>query len=331
MIDVTEPTTVEVDALVQAVHPVGYASFVRAELVHRTPGTSPDELLRGRGRGRRRRRPRDRRRRHQRGDRVRGLRPHEPRPARHAGPAGQGGARREPQHHRRRQRRRSGAPAVARRGAVRGVGVARRPGVARGARRRADRRHRTVRAPAVDAPRARVGRPGPRRDPGRRRRRLRRGGARRVPVLARPRPDACRPVRARPRLDDVGVRVRHAADARPRGGRRASCWTSSSATREPAPVARSSRSTSSPPRPPPAGERPVRWLGGFTVVHAEPGAHERVQVRVDARTFRTWDTALPGWVTPPVPTRSAWAVRQATYVSRSTSTFRVPPTGPDAP
>ena len=45
MIDVTEPTTVEVDALVQAVHPVGYDSFARAELVHRTPGTSPDELL----------------------------------------------------------------------------------------------------------------------------------------------------------------------------------------------------------------------------------------------------------------------------------------------
>ena len=30
----------------------------------------------------------------------------------------------------------------------------------------------------------------------------------------------------------------------------------------------------------------------------EPGAHQRVQVRVDARAFRTWDTALPGWVTP---------------------------------
>ena len=45
VIEVTEPTTVEVDALVQAVHPVGYASFARAELVHRVPGTSPDELL----------------------------------------------------------------------------------------------------------------------------------------------------------------------------------------------------------------------------------------------------------------------------------------------
>lgn len=44
-IDVTEPTTVEIDATVQAVHPVGYESFARAELVHRVPGTSPDELL----------------------------------------------------------------------------------------------------------------------------------------------------------------------------------------------------------------------------------------------------------------------------------------------
>lgn len=40
-----EPVTIELDATVQAVHPVGYASFARAELVHRTPGTSPDELL----------------------------------------------------------------------------------------------------------------------------------------------------------------------------------------------------------------------------------------------------------------------------------------------
>ncbi|QHT57924.1 beta-glucosidase [Cellulomonas sp. H30R-01] len=45
VLDVTEPTSVGVDAHVQAVHPVGYASFARAELVHRVPGTSPDELL----------------------------------------------------------------------------------------------------------------------------------------------------------------------------------------------------------------------------------------------------------------------------------------------
>lgn len=51
----------------------------------------------------------------------------------------------------------------------------------------------------------------------------------------------------------------------------------------------------------PPGEdesRPVRWLGGFAVVHAAAGAHADVQVRVDARAFRTWDSALPGWVTP---------------------------------
>lgn len=45
VVEVDEPTTVEIDATVQAVHPVGYRSFARAELVHRTPGTSPDELL----------------------------------------------------------------------------------------------------------------------------------------------------------------------------------------------------------------------------------------------------------------------------------------------
>ena len=44
--------------------------------------------------------------------------------------------------------------------------------------------------------------------------------------------------------------------------------------------------------------RPVRWLGGFSVVHAAAGEHADVQVRVDADAFRTWDSALPGWVTP---------------------------------
>ena len=50
--------------------------------------------------------------------------------------------------------------------------------------------------------------------------------------------------------------------------------------------------------PAPDASRPVRWLGGFAVVHATAGAHAEVQVRVDARAFRTWDSALPGWVTP---------------------------------
>ena len=44
-VDVARPCTLELDATVQAVHPVGYASFARAELVHRTPGASPDALL----------------------------------------------------------------------------------------------------------------------------------------------------------------------------------------------------------------------------------------------------------------------------------------------
>ncbi|ROS25961.1 beta-glucosidase [Cellulomonas sp. PhB150] len=54
-----------------------------------------------------------------------------------------------------------------------------------------------------------------------------------------------------------------------------------------------------PPAGSPSGDRPVRWLGGFAVVHAEPGERTTVPVRVDAQAFRTWDTARSGWVTPP--------------------------------
>jgi len=54
-----------------------------------------------------------------------------------------------------------------------------------------------------------------------------------------------------------------------------------------------------PPEDSPAGERPVRWLGAFAVVHAEPGTRTTIPVRVDARAFRTWDTERSGWVTPP--------------------------------
>lgn len=85
-----------------------------------------------------------------------------------------------------------------------------------------------------------------------------------------------------------------------------------------------------PPENSPAGERPVRWLAGFSVVHAEPGAHERVQVRVDARAFRTWATARPGWVTPagtyPIRVgRSSGDLRLAVDVDLAGSS----PTGPD--
>lgn len=53
-----------------------------------------------------------------------------------------------------------------------------------------------------------------------------------------------------------------------------------------------------PPAQSPAGDRPVRWLGAFAVVDAEAGARTTVRVRLDARAFRTWDTARHGWVTP---------------------------------
>jgi len=53
-----------------------------------------------------------------------------------------------------------------------------------------------------------------------------------------------------------------------------------------------------PPVQSPAGDRPVRWLGAFAVVDAEAGARTTVRVRLDARAFRTWDTARHGWVTP---------------------------------
>lgn len=48
----------------------------------------------------------------------------------------------------------------------------------------------------------------------------------------------------------------------------------------------------------PPADRPVRWLGAFAVVHAEPGARTTAQVRVDARALRTWDPVRSGWVVP---------------------------------
>jgi beta-glucosidase len=44
-IDVTDPRTVRLDARLQVVHPVGYDSFVRGEIVHRLPGPSAEEEL----------------------------------------------------------------------------------------------------------------------------------------------------------------------------------------------------------------------------------------------------------------------------------------------
>ncbi len=53
-----------------------------------------------------------------------------------------------------------------------------------------------------------------------------------------------------------------------------------------------------PPAGTPAGERPVRWLGGFAVVDADPGATTTVQVRLHPHALRTWDRGA-GWATPP--------------------------------
>lgn len=53
-----------------------------------------------------------------------------------------------------------------------------------------------------------------------------------------------------------------------------------------------------PPAGTPVGERPVRWLGGFAVVDADPGATTTVQVRLHPYALRTWDTGA-GWATPP--------------------------------
>jgi len=65
----------------------------------------------------------------------------------------------------------------------------------------------------------------------------------------------------------------------------------------------------------PPADRPVRWLGSFAVVHAEPGARTTTQVRVDPRALRTWD-----------PVRSGWVVPAGTYrlrVGRSSSDLRI--------
>lgn len=44
-VEVAEPRTAHLDATLQVVHAVGYASFVRGELVHRLPGASAEKLL----------------------------------------------------------------------------------------------------------------------------------------------------------------------------------------------------------------------------------------------------------------------------------------------
>ncbi|WP_263731257.1 beta-glucosidase family protein [Cellulomonas sp. SG140] len=51
-----------------------------------------------------------------------------------------------------------------------------------------------------------------------------------------------------------------------------------------------------PPEGTPRGERPVRVLGGFAVVDAEPGVTTTVRVPVAVQAFRTWRAG--GWTVP---------------------------------
>jgi beta-glucosidase len=56
-------------------------------------------------------------------------------------------------------------------------------------------------------------------------------------------------------------------------------------------------------RPDTAVERPVRWLAGFVVVHAEPGEAVTVDVPLDARSFQHWSVETRSWSTEPGPFR----------------------------
>ena len=53
-----------------------------------------------------------------------------------------------------------------------------------------------------------------------------------------------------------------------------------------------------PPEGTPRGERPVRVLGGFAVVDAQPGVSTTVRVPVAVQAFRTWDSGRGGWTVP---------------------------------
>lgn len=45
-------------------------------------------------------------------------------------------------------------------------------------------------------------------------------------------------------------------------------------------------------------ERPARWLVGFAVVEAEPGAEVTTTILVPPRAFEVWDAAASSWVVP---------------------------------
>ncbi|HEY3549154.1 MAG TPA: glycoside hydrolase family 3 C-terminal domain-containing protein [Propionicimonas sp.] len=53
-----------------------------------------------------------------------------------------------------------------------------------------------------------------------------------------------------------------------------------------------------PPDGTPRGSRPVRWLGGFAVVDADPGQETTAYVRLHPHALRTWSPERAGWVTP---------------------------------
>ena len=48
-----------------------------------------------------------------------------------------------------------------------------------------------------------------------------------------------------------------------------------------------------------APERPARWLAGFAVVEAEPGAEVTTTILVPRRAFEVWAPASSSWVVPP--------------------------------
>ena len=214
VIEVAAPRRVRVDAEVQVIDGESYGRFVRLHFRYRAPGLTVDEEL-------------DRavaaaaasdlavvvvgtnpETESEGWDRPNLALPGTPERARAPGRRG------EPPHRRRRERGRTRAAAVARRGARRALVVAARAGGGPIARRRALRRDRAERTPAVDPARARGGRPRAARPPRRRRHRLRRGARRRAPRLGPARPHARPRVRLRARVRRVGVPL---ARARRRG------------------------------------------------------------------------------------------------------------------
>jgi beta-glucosidase len=79
-----------------------------------------------------------------------------------------------------------------------------------------------------------------------------------------------------------------------------------------------------PPAGTPHGDRPVRWLAGFTVAHARPGATTVARIRIAPEALRVWDTTRGGWVTPAGTYRIR--VGRSSRDLRLTAELHVPPT-----